>query len=264
MRLVFDTPGRFCGAGLNRYNGRGIYGTIGRKVLLSGLRNVTKTVEEYSGIADAESDDLNKGSAESMGLGVDASSTDKLDDSEISNTSNIDKFTKPNLDEESSTETIVKLNDHTEVDPVNDDKLNDDSGVDNKASQKTEPDVAGIKRKFPPSFVNSIINKNIGDDSQPKLQRLDSSFMDCSENNDASTNSDVDECDTQPSEQVQDKKEDHSLIKIPPTKRKKYAQKVCVHCRHKYSVRNDTRYICTLCDIALCKEPCFAEYHCNK
>ena len=77
-------------------------------------------------------------------------------------------------------------------------------------------------------------------------------------------NSEVDECDIQSNELLKDKKEDHSLIKIPPTKRKKYAQKVCVHCRYKYGVWNDTRYICTLCDIALCKEPCFAEYHCNK
>ena len=44
------------GAGLNRYNGRGIYSSIGRKVLLSGLRNVTNTVEKANrsqSIADA-------------------------------------------------------------------------------------------------------------------------------------------------------------------------------------------------------------------
>ena len=55
----------------------------------------------------------------------------------------------------------------------------------------------------------------------------------------------------------------HSLSKITPTGKKKWPQKPCVLCR-KYGVRNDTRYICNLCNIALCKEPCFSEYHCNK
>ena len=101
MRLVFDTPGRFCGAGLNRYNGRGIYSTIGRKVLLSGLRNVTKTVEEYSGIADAESDELNK----EKGKGIDVS-TNTAKNEDIVDTSNIEKSPIPESDEESSLETI--------------------------------------------------------------------------------------------------------------------------------------------------------------
>ena len=55
MRLVIDRQGS-SGAGLNRYNGRGIYSSIGRKVLLSGLRNVTNTVEKANHsqlIADA-------------------------------------------------------------------------------------------------------------------------------------------------------------------------------------------------------------------
>ena len=46
MRLVIDSRGSSAAAGLNRYNGRGIYSTIGRKVLLSGLWNVTNTVEK--------------------------------------------------------------------------------------------------------------------------------------------------------------------------------------------------------------------------
>ena len=60
------------------------------------------------------------------------------------------------------------------------------------------------------------------------------------------------------------KEKEHSLIKIPPTKRKQYPQKICVHCRQNLGIRNDTRYICTLCDVALCKKPCFSEYHCDK
>ena len=56
MRLVIDSRGSSAAAGLNRYNGRGIYSSIGRKVLLSGLRNVTNTVEKANrsqSIADA-------------------------------------------------------------------------------------------------------------------------------------------------------------------------------------------------------------------
>ena len=56
----------------------------------------------------------------------------------------------------------------------------------------------------------------------------------------------------------------YSLSKIVPTEKKKWPQKPCVLCRKKYGVRKDTRYICNLCNTALCKEPCFSEYHCNK
>ena len=55
MRLVIDRQGS-SGAGLNRYKGAGIYSSIGRKVLLSGLRNVTNAVEKANRsqlIADA-------------------------------------------------------------------------------------------------------------------------------------------------------------------------------------------------------------------
>ena len=55
MRLVIDRQGS-SGAGLNRYKGAGIYSSISRKVLLSGLRNVTNTVEKANRsqlIADA-------------------------------------------------------------------------------------------------------------------------------------------------------------------------------------------------------------------
>ena len=55
MRLVINRQGN-SGAGLNRYKGTGIYSSIGRKVLLSGLRNVTNAVEKANRsqlIADA-------------------------------------------------------------------------------------------------------------------------------------------------------------------------------------------------------------------
>ena len=52
----------------------------------------------------------------------------------------------------------------------------------------------------------------------------------------------------------------HLLSQIPPTEKKKWPQKPCILCR-KYGVRRDTRYYCKLCNAALCKEPCFREYH---
>ena len=62
---------------------------------------------------------------------------------------------------------------------------------------------------------------------------------------------------------VKDSNCNHSLSQIPPTERKKWPQKPCVYCR-KYGTRRDTRYTCSLCNVALCKIPCFNDYHsCN-
>ena len=52
----------------------------------------------------------------------------------------------------------------------------------------------------------------------------------------------------------------HLLTRITPTEKKKWPQKPCVYCR-KYGTRRDTRYICSSCNIALCKRSCFSEYH---
>ena len=83
MRLVIERKGVNGGAGLNRYNGRGIYQNIGRKVLLSGLRKVKKD--------EAEIADLDE---KIEGKGIDA-----VD-------SNIDKPSKVESEEESSIETV--------------------------------------------------------------------------------------------------------------------------------------------------------------
>ena len=53
---------------------------------------------------------------------------------------------------------------------------------------------------------------------------------------------------------------EHLLSQIPATEKKKWPQKRCVYCR-KYGTRRDTRYICSSCNTALCKNPCFSEYH---
>ena len=59
---------------------------------------------------------------------------------------------------------------------------------------------------------------------------------------------------------INDNDVDHSLTQIPRTGRKKYPTKRCVVCR-KYGARRDTRYCCKACKVALCKSPCFKEYH---
>ncbi len=53
----------------------------------------------------------------------------------------------------------------------------------------------------------------------------------------------------------EDERTKHELIQIPPTEKKKWPQKSCVYCRRK-KVRRDTRYICSSCNAALCKD-CF-------
>ena len=56
MRLVIESRGKNSGAGLNRYQGQGIYKLIGRKVFLSGLKEVINNLEKENhsqNIADA-------------------------------------------------------------------------------------------------------------------------------------------------------------------------------------------------------------------
>ena len=56
MRLVIESRGKNRGGGLNRYQGQGIYKLIGRKVFLSGLKEVINSLEKENhsqNIADA-------------------------------------------------------------------------------------------------------------------------------------------------------------------------------------------------------------------
>ena len=55
-------------------------------------------------------------------------------------------------------------------------------------------------------------------------------------------------------------KAEHSISRISQKGKKKYPQKRCVVCRMK-GTRHDTRYYCETCNTALCKSPCFKEYH---
>ena len=254
MRLVINSRNCNGAAGLERYKGEGIYSSLGKKN--TGLRKVMNTTERD----EADADNLSK---KIEGQGIDAVDT-----------SNIKECTKTESDEESCPETISTS---SEEEPIIDDKesnvYSEDESVSNDKESIADYDeelpekvdavtpAAGVKRKFPLSLVDSIINESSEKLSQPKIKCGDTSFLGLCEKDDSSTSSNVDECDIQPNEQPKDKKEDHSLIKIPPTKRKKYSQKACVYCRQKYGIRNDTRYICTLCNIALCQEPCFSDYH---
>ena len=146
------------------------------------------------------------------------------------------------LDKECSMETISNFSKETASSIVGDEYETDDVGMD----ESVDDNVSNGKRKISSSIVDSIINSR-SEDSPTKIRCFDTTISDWRER----------------SEKQKDMNNGHSLSKITPTGKKKWPQKPCVLCR-KYGVRNDTRYICNLCNTALCKEPCFSEYHCNK
>ena len=68
--------------------------------------------------------------------------------------------------------------------------------------------------------------------------------------------------DMTPDERDMTTQREHFVSTIPQSGGKKYPQKRCVICR-KHGNPRDTRYWCKECDVALCKQGCFAEFHCN-
>ena len=195
----------------------------------------------------ANADDLNK---KYVGKGSDVSTNCMRNDAVDSNNN---ESTELKSDQESVMETISNSSKESTVDR-NEEIIVDDKELKDKSDEVTQ--AAGVKCKYSPSFIDFLINNNIDDSVIPtptKQQCFDSSMSDTHEKNDDSIKSGIDNFDTQLSK--------HSIIKIPATKRKRYPQKSCVYCRQNHGVRNDTRYICTFCDVALCKKPCFAEYH---
>ena len=78
MRLVIEIPGRSCGAGLNRYNGREMYNSVGRKDLQKKRIHSPKNT-------DAGSDDLTE---KFMGKGIDVS-MNLAENEDVVDTSNI-------------------------------------------------------------------------------------------------------------------------------------------------------------------------------
>ena len=278
MRLVIKSRNCNGNAGLNRYKGEGIYQALGRKH--TGLRKVKKD--------EKDAKDLNKNN-EGEGIDVVDSNVDKCENREsdeessietISNftedesnmddkeddvnendengldevnlkrkgDSKVDKCENRESDEESSIETISNF---TEDEPTNDDESNmDDKEDDVNENDENESDEvnlkrkfdeeAGVKQKYPPSIVDYFINNNADDSAIPIPTKLQ-----CLQNGEMSD----------------EKSKKHQLCLIHPTVRKKWPQKKCVICRRNYGLRKDTRYRCMQCDVPLCKEPCFAEYH---
>jgi hypothetical protein len=57
----------------------------------------------------------------------------------------------------------------------------------------------------------------------------------------------------------------HFLSFIPPTESKQHPTRCCYVCAHTKSesnrTRSESRYECTICDVALCVDPCFRVYH---
>jgi len=52
---------------------------------------------------------------------------------------------------------------------------------------------------------------------------------------------------------------------IPPTESKQHPTRRCYVCAHTKNesnrTRSESRYECTICDVALCVDPCFRVYH---
>ena len=227
--------------------GGGLIGLYRRNPSHKTTNLKTKQKQRHPRYVIANADDLNK---KYMGKGSDVSTNCMRNDVVDPNNN---ESTELKSDQESVMETISNSSKESTVDR-NEEIIVDDKELKNKSDEETQ--AAGVKRKYSPSVIDFLINNNIDDSVIPtptKLQCFDSSMSDTHEKNDDSIKSGIDDFDTQLSK--------HSIIKIPATKRKRYPQKSCVYCRQNHGVRNDTRYICTFCDVALCKKPCFAEYH---
>ena len=59
---------------------------------------------------------------------------------------------------------------------------------------------------------------------------------------------------------VQRCKNDHEPTPISATDKKKWPTRRCMQCK-KHGVRRESRYYCQECNVTLCREPCFAEFH---
>ena len=107
---------------------------------------------------------------------------------------------------------------------------------------------------------------------QEKKRRISESDYDDDCQNDDNANTDhvqssipvkiqrISENDTNRLKSIKMNNGQHFPSQIPSTDKKKYPQKPCVTCR-RHGVRHDTRYYCKFCNVALCKDPCFREYH---
>ena len=214
---------------------------------------------------EAETDNLNEKSSE-KGTNVmeivdvvDSPSIDEsVEESLRESAGNSSEKEQENEDEESiidKEEAVINENKGSGV---------DDTDLNEKVEDLTQK--SGDKRNYTPSVIDFLINNNTDDASislPKKLQRLDSTISEPLEKN-VHPITNITNHDSHKEKIISEQSTNHQLTLIGPTERKRYPQKKCVYCRRKYGLRNDTRYICTLCDVALCKEPCFSEYHCNK
>ena len=257
MRLVIESRAKNSGGGLNRYQGRGIYKLIGRKVFLSGLKEVTKDEAETDNLNE-KSDEKGMNAMEIVDVVDSPSIVESVKKSLTDGVGNFSEEERDNEDEESSIDKEEADINENKGDGVDITDLNEK--VDDLAQKSDD------KRNYTPSVIDFLINNNVDDASIPlptKLQRLDSAISDRQKDNVHKITSLTDH-DSHKDEIISEWRTNHQLTLIGPTERRRYPQKKCVYCRRKYGLRNDTRYICTLCDVALCKEPCFSVYHCNK
>ena len=148
--------------------------------------------------------------------------------------------------------------DEDNISAYNDD--NDKESIDSVSTNNEENGMTIVRPKCAPqSSISSIINDTNENPSiaPSKVACFNTSTQECHDDDSMSV---VEKATTDGKKM----KYDHSVSRIPGTDKKKWPQRKCVHCRQKYGFRNDTRYKCMSCNVALCKEPCFNDYHCNK
>ena len=141
-----------------------------------------------------------------------------------------------------------------------------------EAIKKLRPLDESIKK--PSDDVDHSVSNHSSDSDQNSdsedsgvIEKSNASYHDSNENTSESDGDGIDKDHTlvkrklsSSDEAISVDNEAHVPSRLPPTEKKKWPQKKCFVCR-KYGVRHDTRYYCRVCNKALCRSPCFKEYH---
>ena len=152
----------------------------------------------------------------------------------------------------------------------------DGGGIDSEyiseAIKKLRPLDESVKK--PSDVVDHSVSNHSSDSDQNNdsedggvIEKCDASYDDSNEDTSESDGDGIEKDHTlvkrklsSSDEAISEDSKTHVPSRLPPTEKKKWPQKPCVVCR-RYGTRHDTRYYCRMCNKALCKSPCFKEYH---
>ena len=151
-------------------------------------------------------------------------------------------------------------------------RITDENGVLlEKSSQRSEERTSGTPKKSLEEVAGGCGLEVIDSEDDTSIDDIDDGEEDHQEeggyshclmdtkSSDFSPRPQVDEVDFT-NEKNSGMNKSHVSSRIPTTGLKKYPQKRCVVCR-KHGTPCDTRHYCPACNVALCKGPCFNEYH---